>query len=434
MIFSLALVSQFQTVNSKSMLVFSGGGIRAAVGAISVIAVLQEKKLLDKIDIITALSGGTWGTSTVLLDKGDALKSLKELFNSCEKPKDTWGDFNFARLDNAKTTYTKWVDGIKKYFLKGESQGMINMKLEGFPETWFFTDKCEEKPVKNNNKYLKMSHTEMCIFNNQELFCTDFKSKEHNTQKLSNIDSNWKLENWLAASSDAWAEVGRATGGYKHLAPPKTASDNQFCDPGAFCNLPIPMQLLKVKEITDLYLFDFSATDKSVYDEIKQCSLLWSKFNDWEVEEIKQSRKVEFKDTILDSVVGNIVNTGDDVSEEDELKEIKENPKIKQKISSLRNSALSIKDNIIKEIDYKDNVKIDEGLVDSMIKIYYIKSEDHTIKTRFIPFYGSCLNEKLINKYPTQWGFQGTLPKWYTCDELHKLIKELYMFYFTVIR
>jgi hypothetical protein len=64
----------------QDCLCFSGGGIRSAAFSIGVLKGLHEKKILDKIDIISGVSGGTYALSWYYFQQAGEDQKIKEIF------------------------------------------------------------------------------------------------------------------------------------------------------------------------------------------------------------------------------------------------------------------------------------------------------------------------------------------------------------------
>jgi len=121
----------------------SGGGTRAAVYTYSVLKALRERELLDRVVMVSGVSGGSLGLAYYLANREELLGAEPPSVAQHEAPNDPWSCYRAA----TKAPYIRAVlAGVGEYrFLKGTRLGQL--LTEGFDRQLFTTaGNCKTEP------------------------------------------------------------------------------------------------------------------------------------------------------------------------------------------------------------------------------------------------------------------------------------------------
>ena len=72
-------------------LALSGGGDRAAAYHLGTLRALHKMNLLDKVDVISSVSGGSIIAAYYLLHKNESLEQIEQYFRKCMTSYLLWG-------------------------------------------------------------------------------------------------------------------------------------------------------------------------------------------------------------------------------------------------------------------------------------------------------------------------------------------------------
>eukprot|EP01084_Bolivina_argentea_P099211 178339_1 len=115
LIFCLVIVSICRATDK--CLAFSGGGIRASMGAYFTMRRLEDDKKLGKIKCISAISGGSWGFIMWLYEDKPGSVSQNIIDWIYQNDMAEWGPQGPIEVTGEGSWFEKWTLQIQRFIL-----------------------------------------------------------------------------------------------------------------------------------------------------------------------------------------------------------------------------------------------------------------------------------------------------------------------------
>jgi hypothetical protein len=294
--------------NKDIALVFSGGGIRAALGTAVALKALKQfhanaptgrPDYLARSKYAIGLSGATWGLTPFYLKGGDIDPVFAD-FDGRQK----FGDFSHFSItcDGPKKPrcHDQWVQDVQEHFiapfypggnLEQVTMGTLYSRVtDQLPLPIFTMDRYvrvkSHLPGQGGKLSDSITHTNSCAVTTK-LVCDNGMTLSLDKLERKKPQGALLLRDWMGFSSSAWAEV-------QDKRPVKIAIKDEhdeeseivrFGDAGATCNLPLTPIIWMKSSVKVVLLFDFSEYDYSKYKkdksehpyaEMEKCLQYWA--------------------------------------------------------------------------------------------------------------------------------------------------------------